>query len=257
MTDLRAWGFLDQHLAADAVVALVDGELSAGAHDRASAHLARCPFCAAEVAAQRQASRAVRGAGVPAAPTDLLASLMAIPQVVELPGGPDGLALTPDGQLVAVLKPEEASSWGLLGGQSTLGSGRPFGSTDRIGSTDPLGSRDPLGSDAMLGDTRRSGRRGASIVVSGLVLGALALSIPVTGPEPRATYPVLPGPNIGMASLRGGDNVIAPVLDARPARPVAPSPTAVSEVPMPVQPAASAEPAVSMPVSVPLHSAGR
>jgi len=60
MTDLRGWGSSVPHLLPDAVVAYVDGELSAGSHDRASSHVAGCPFCAAEVAAQRQARAAVQ-----------------------------------------------------------------------------------------------------------------------------------------------------------------------------------------------------
>lgn len=249
MTDLRAWSFLDQHLAPDAVVALVDGELSAGAQDRASSHLARCPFCAAEVAAQRQASSAVRGADTPEVSSGLLASLMAIPQEVELPDRPDGLALTPDGQLVAVLKPTEARQWGLLGGQSALGSGRP------LGSTDPLGS-----GSAVLGESRRaSGRRGAGIVVSGLVLGALALSFPSTTPPPRTAHPGLPGPNVGSASLRIGDQgLIAPANDARPVGPAVHAPLS-TQASASVSPSSSMRPSPSVPVSVsmPVHPVGQ
>ena len=48
MTDLRGWGLPEQHLLPDAVVAFVDGELSSVAHERASAHIQRCGFCAFE-----------------------------------------------------------------------------------------------------------------------------------------------------------------------------------------------------------------
>lgn len=250
MTDLFAWGFLDQHLAPDAVVALVDGELSTGAQDRASAHLARCPFCAAEVAAQRHASRAVRGAGVPAAPSALLAALMAIPQEVELPDRPDGLALTPDGQLVAVLKPNEAHQWGLLGGQSALGSGRP------LGSSDPLGS-----GSAVLGDERRAGgRRSASIVASGLVIGALALSFPVNAPETPSVHSGSGEPNIGSASLHGaGHAALWPATAARVSPPAAQaplSPTSVSPTPA-RSPGASAPSADPVAVAVPVRFGDR
>jgi anti-sigma factor RsiW len=61
----RGWGMPEQHLALDAVVAFVDGELSAAARDRAASHLIRCTGCAAEAAAQRQARAAVRAAGAP------------------------------------------------------------------------------------------------------------------------------------------------------------------------------------------------
>lgn len=76
MTDLRGRTFSDlvaglnagQHLAVDAVVAFVDGELAAVAHERAAEHLIACQTCAAEVAAQRQARSVVRSAGYPRVP---------------------------------------------------------------------------------------------------------------------------------------------------------------------------------------------
>lgn len=155
MTDERGWGLSENHLLPDAVVAFVDGELSATAYDRASSHLARCPSCAAEITAQRQAASAVQSANAFTAPAGLLANLMAIPDQVEIPSVPDGLAMTKDGQLVAVQRPDRVP---------------------QLGGTAPLGSSAKLGEgEAVLG--RRPGRRtvqGAGVVVSGLVLGALA-----------------------------------------------------------------------------------
>lgn len=244
MTDLRAWGFLDQHLAPDAVVAFVDGELSASAHDRACVHVARCPFCTAEVAAQRQASKVVRESDTPGVSSGLLASLMAIPQEVDLPDGPDGLALTQDGQLVAVLKPKQAAQWGLLGGQRALGADRP------LGSSSPLGS----GSAVLDGNRRAAGRRGAGIVVSGLVLGALALSFPATSPDPRDPHPVQPAPNVGSASVQdAGIGGIAPaheVLPVRPANGVGTAQTSTTASPAPSGDAHPSTVPVSVSVSV-------
>jgi len=163
MTELRGWSLPslpEQHLLPDAVVAFVDGELSATAHDRAAAHLARCPFCAAEAATQRQARSMMKAASAPAAPAGLLASLMTIPQDVELPSGPDNLAVTEDGQLVTVLRPGKASE-----------KLRPFGSGPAFGSSAPLGS-----SPTVLGNRMaRRTKQGAGVVVSGLVLGAIAI----------------------------------------------------------------------------------
>ncbi|KOX29425.1 transmembrane anti-sigma factor [Saccharothrix sp. NRRL B-16348] len=170
MTDLRGWQLPEQHLLPDAVVAFVDGELSASAHNRASAHLQRCPFCAAEAYSQQQARSAVRAADAPCAPASLLARLGAIPQEVELPSAPDGLAVTEDGQLVTVQRPDRVA----FGNGPVLGSGRPFGTGG--------GSRFGAG---LFGGRRA--RQGAGVVVSGLMLGALALVAP--GSEDNAPPP--------------------------------------------------------------------
>ena len=114
MTDLRGHGFSDlvaglnagQHLAVDAVVAFVDGELGLAARDRAAAHLIRCPSCAAEVAAQCQARSVVRSARCPSVPAELLAALRDIPHTAGLPDAP-----------VAALRPSQR--WG--SGSSVLG----------------------------------------------------------------------------------------------------------------------------------------
>ncbi|GAB3469524.1 anti-sigma factor family protein [Actinophytocola sediminis] len=167
MTDERGWGLSEQHLLPDVVVAFVDGELSATAHDRASAHMARCPHCLADIVAQRQTASVVQSADVPSVPAGLLATLRAIPQQVEMPTAPDGLAMTDDGQLVVVQRPERMPA--------------PFGASPPLGSSAKLGE-----GDAVLG--RRSSRRtaqGAGVVVSGLVLGALALVSTGGDEEPR------------------------------------------------------------------------
>lgn len=155
MTDERGWSLSQQHLLPDAVVAFVDGELSATAQDRAASHVARCASCAAEITAQRQAASAVQSANTFSAPAGLLASLRAIPDQVEMPAAPDGLAMTQDGQLVAVQRPDRVPA---------LGGSAPLGSSAKLGE-----------GRAVLG--RRPSRRaqGAGVVVSGLVLGALAL----------------------------------------------------------------------------------
>jgi anti-sigma factor RsiW len=163
MTELRGWSLPslpEQHLLPDAVVAFVDGELSPTAHDRAAAHLARCPFCAAEAATQRQARSMMKAAPAPAAPAGLLASLRSIPQDVELPSGPDNLAVTEDGQLVTVLRPGKANE-----------KLRPFGSAPAFGSSQPLGS----GPNVLGNRVSRRTKQGAGVVVSGIVLGAIAI----------------------------------------------------------------------------------
>lgn len=93
------------HLALDAVVAYVDGELPAGPAGRAAAHVDRCPACAGEVMAQRQARRRLRRADAPGVPDSLLCSLRAIPSCAELPEAPAGLTLDGDGNFVVPSAP--------------------------------------------------------------------------------------------------------------------------------------------------------
>ncbi|MEU7528844.1 zf-HC2 domain-containing protein [Saccharothrix sp. NPDC042600] len=198
MTDLRGWGLPEQHLLPDAVVAFVDGELSASAHSRAAAHLARCPFCAAEAYSQQQARSAVRAAATPSAPESLLARLGAIPQEVELPSAPDGLAVTEDGQLVAVQRPDRVA----FGSGPVLGSSRPFGTGSRFGG--------------------RRARQGAGVVVSGLMLGALALVVPGSeepSPSPAAGNPPPPPAVAPLVEERVGLlSGTGPAADHLPAR---------------------------------------
>ncbi|GAA3871295.1 hypothetical protein GCM10022243_40780 [Saccharothrix violaceirubra] len=198
MTDLRGWGLSEQHLLPDAVVAFVDGELSASAHGRASAHLARCPFCAAETYSQQQARSAVRAATTPSAPAGLLARLGAIPQEVELPSAPDGLAVTEDGRLVAVQRPDRAAA--AFGSGPVLGQSRPFGTGSRLGG--------------------KRARQGAGAVVSGLMLGALALvvpggddpaPVPVQGPGAAPTTPAVAPASLAPVPVDSPLGVMRPV----------------------------------------------
>jgi anti-sigma factor RsiW len=188
VTDERGWGLSEQHLLPDAVVAFVDGELSATAHDRAAAHMARCSQCLADVVAQRQAASAVQAADAPVVPAALLATLRAIPQQIDMPAAPDGLAVTEDGQLVTVQKPDQMRA-----------AAAPFGSSAPLGSSAKLGE-----GGAVLG--RRSGRRaaqGAGVVVSGLVLGALALVTTSGSYEPKQQTP----PDANRPAVAGADGV--------------------------------------------------
>ncbi|WP_020662465.1 anti-sigma factor family protein [Amycolatopsis benzoatilytica] len=163
---MSGWRLAESHLLPDAVVALVDGELTPVAHDRATAHLARCPGCAAEVSAQRQAVAAVKDAGAPSMSAGFLASLRSIPEHIELPGTPDNLAVTADGQLVAIQRPDRVAGLrdgGVLGGAAPLGTTAPLGQSANV-----LGG-------GRFGLSRKRAAQGAGVVVSGLVLSALAL----------------------------------------------------------------------------------
>lgn len=187
MTAPRGWGLPESHLLPDAVVAFVDGELSLGAQDRASSHIARCPGCAAEVAAQRQACTAVRRAEAPSMSAGFLASLRSIPQNTELPTSPDNLALTADGQLVAIQRPDRVAGLheaDMLGGSAPLGSSAQLGSSSTV-----LG-----GGGGRFGGARRRAAQGAGVVVSGLVLSALALvaTTPTVTEQPPRNANLLP-----------------------------------------------------------------
>lgn len=198
MSDIRSWSFPEQHLLPDAVVAFVDGELSPVARDRAAAHIARCQLCAGETAAQRQARTAVRSAAVPGMPAGLLAALRAIPADTELPGGPDNLAVTADGQLVAVQRPERPRTG--LGSGEMLGSSRPLGTGSGV-----LRGRIPHG--------RRTAQGAAGVVAAGLVIGALAM----VGPHVLGGSASEPADQIGGGgSANGGPGVVQANFAGRP-----------------------------------------
>lgn len=189
MTALRGWGLPEQHLALDALVAFVDGELSPVAYDRAAAHLARCPSCAADAAAQRQARSAVRKAAPPSMSPQFLQTLQSIPASAELPAQPDGLALTQDGRLVTVNRRDssaELSSTPVVGGTSPLGTGQA-----------PLGQDESQQQDHPEAPKAQNGRRakqGAGVVFSGIVLGALAfMNLPTDAA--RNTVNTVPPPS--------------------------------------------------------------
>lgn len=146
----------EAHLLPDAVVAFVDGELSALAFDRASAHIARCPMCAAETTVQRQARDAVHAAEAPRMPATLLAALRAIPTDTDLPDDVERLAVQPDGQVVAVQRPDRAT----------------FGSGPVLGASAPLGTSNNV---LRMGGHGRRAVQGAGVVAAGLMLGALAM----------------------------------------------------------------------------------
>ncbi|HKN55206.1 MAG TPA: hypothetical protein VJX66_22110, partial [Amycolatopsis sp.] len=140
--------------------------LSLGAHERAAAHIVRCAACAADVAQQRQVVAAVKRAAPPSMSAGFLASLRSIPEHTELPTTPDNLAITADGQLVAIQRPDRVAGLrdsGVLGGVPPLGSSAPLGQSANV-----LGG-------GRLGVVRRRAAQGAGVVVSGLVLSALAL----------------------------------------------------------------------------------
>ncbi|MTD55038.1 anti-sigma factor family protein [Amycolatopsis pithecellobii] len=202
MTDMRGRGlFPESHLLPDVVVAFVDGELSLGARDRAASHIAGCPCCAAEVSAQRQARAAVKDAGAPSMSAGFLASLRAIPEHTDLPMSPDNLALTEDGQLVAIQRPERVAGLRQM----------PFGSSAPLGSGTRLGSGSAVLNSHRSGSVRRRAAQGAGVVVSGIVLSALAI-VGTSGGGGTAETPQQPaGANPGVLRAQLGGQPAAAV----------------------------------------------
>jgi anti-sigma factor RsiW len=151
------WG--QDHLTVEAVAAYVDGELAERPYDRATRHLAACPECAAQVVAQGQARSALRSARCPSLPSSLMSALRSIPHDTELPGAPNGLAMSADGELVSPVDPTESSA--------------PAG---LAGAPKP-----------------RRGRIGAGAAISGLALGALAIgAVIIAGDTPTSAATGVP-----------------------------------------------------------------
>ncbi|HEX3780459.1 MAG TPA: zf-HC2 domain-containing protein [Pseudonocardiaceae bacterium] len=229
MSETRSWNLPEQHLMPDAVVAFVDGELSPLARDRAAEHISHCPFCTTETRTQRQARSAVRAAGDPGAPAGLLAALRAIPIDTELPGGPDNLAIGPDGQLVAIQRPERVAG---LGSSPMMGSSQPLGSSGLGGSG--LGN----GSSVLRHHRAPGGRKavqGAGVVLGGLVLGALVVVGPhvLGGNTDAPSEPPINGAGLANARIGGGGDARAnyPVSDqVAESTPVTTSPAPTSTI---------------------------
>jgi len=187
------WG--QDHLSLEAVAAYVDGELAAGPHARATQHLGQCPECAAQVSSQGQARKALRTAGGPCLPSALLSSLRSIPQEADLPGPPPGLAISADGQLVSMLRPEP-------------GFRSEIATPTHHAVPRPPASR-PTPSHRML-------RVGTGVATAGLALGALVFG--AAQPAPRApAAPTAPTPVAGLpsGSVFGGAPVSPNVVDAQ------------------------------------------
>lgn len=233
MTATHGWGLSEQHLALDALVAFVDGELSPAARDRAAAHIARCPACAGDAATQRQARAEVRAAQAPAMSQHLLRALRSIPSETDIPGQPDELALTPEGQLVTVER--QVRSVTALGRSAPLGSSTPLGLGRRLFAASPA----PQEPTAHRHGPGRRTRQGAGVVFSGLVLGALAI---MNLPTDHEQEPPVPQPQ---PQLPGGNYLPAAVpLSARQGTPALPTSATSVQPTMPaVAPPFSADPA--------------
>lgn len=84
-----------QHLSDEAVAAFADGVLSGHARERAVRHVNGCAECREAVRVQREAAYALRSAGAPPLPVELLDRLRTVPLTTPVPSLPS--AITPDG----------------------------------------------------------------------------------------------------------------------------------------------------------------
>ena len=199
------WGH--DHLSSDAIVAYVDEELAAGPHLRATRHLSQCPECAAQVVAQGQARAVLRTAGCPSLPSSLLSSLRSIPQDTDLPAPPAGLAVTPDGQFVSVLRPERAAPQRTAPNHTDLDTQSP---QDR---------------------PHRRMRLGAGVAVSGLAVGAIAFAVPAAVSGTAAPAPA-PAEMLDRPILGGTATPVDARMQLAPAQaPTSTPPTPSSPVP--------------------------
>jgi anti-sigma factor RsiW len=108
----------ENHLAQEAIAALVDGELAPGPAHRAAKHLYGCAQCRLAVEAQREAKEVLHRSCEVAVPGHLLSRLQAIPFTADVPGsggvtlaaGPDQLTLSgPAGAWAVPLAPQESA----------------------------------------------------------------------------------------------------------------------------------------------------
>lgn len=90
---IRGWGLPEAHLLGEATQAYAVGELSPSAIERAEAHIAHCPACAAELAAVLRAREAVQDSASPRASREFLASLADVQELASDTAGVEGGSL--------------------------------------------------------------------------------------------------------------------------------------------------------------------
>jgi anti-sigma factor RsiW len=155
------------------ISALVDGQLSVQDTEKALAHVAVCPECAAELAASRAARRALASADEVTPNPDLTARLLSL----GCPPGTDPFAGDPFAPPVRQSR-DELTSYGVASGG--------------------LGSRGWRGGGSLRGDVghRRSSVRIAAGSMAGL--GAVAAMLFVLGERPDVVPTSHPGVDLGL-----------------------------------------------------------
>jgi hypothetical protein len=152
------------HLAVEAIVAHVDGELAPVPRDRANAHLAKCPECRAAVAEQRRAKAALTVAAGPSPSSDLLARLRDIPMTTDL---------VDPGVVLAVQNDELV--WGTAASMAPRGRAKRAERTERKTRNRPAGLSRPQSRARHSSQAHRISR-GFAGVAAAAVVGMLAAS---------------------------------------------------------------------------------
>ena len=202
------------HLGTEAVVAYVDGELSVGAHQRASGHLAGCEQCTLDVHAQQQARAALRTSGPVSMPSSLLGALCRIPDAWDdggaLRGATPGQPLAVDVSVaagtvvfsahsgyVAVLRPDD---WPGDAPAPTPGSPTgPTAGTTSGSTTGPEAGQRPTSDGNPASAPRRGSRRILPFVVvavsatAGLLVAQPAARVPAPPVAAPLTSPAPAG----------------------------------------------------------------
>jgi anti-sigma factor RsiW len=237
------WG--QDHLSSEAIAAFVDGELAPGPYARAMQHLRQCPECDSQVYGQGQASAALRMAGCPNLSSTFLSTLRSIPQDADLPAPPAGLAMTPDGEFVSVLRPEQMRPEPMRPEPVRPEPLRPEPLRPEPLRTEPLrpppmragqvaphpgghdlhatGFRTSAAVPGYAAGVRRATPRqrrlrlGTGVAVSGLALGALVFSAPAAGPSIPIPAPASDRGAPGASVLGGGPAVLDARLQLGPA----------------------------------------
>ncbi|GAB2457040.1 zf-HC2 domain-containing protein [Xylanimonas ulmi] len=165
---------------------LADGQLAPAQAERALAHIAVCPACAAGLAAEREARQALAAAADVAAAPDLTDRLMALSASVPSVAG-DPLREPPTG------------SWPVA----------PAGTA---------AFTPPLSGDLMAVARRRRVRRALSVGVSGIGVAAAALfsvgDVPVIVPDPAPAQALTLLARTGADADAPGDDVLGAALAA-------------------------------------------
>lgn len=191
----------------DRVTALVDGQLSPAAAERALAHVTGCLRCSSDLAAARAARRVLSDVDDVHPAGDLTARLLAL-GAAGLPGagrtGPGGRDATGRGAMEPFVSPSDHGTAAFTE-RRTAGSSRSSLGGGALGGRQVFGG---LGGHRALTGTVTPARRGLRVAVGSLTgLGVVAVALFLLGDRP----PVVPADESSAALALLGDSTVAAV----------------------------------------------